>query len=326
MNPSKKTFFFMIIMALSATAGLAAQAKPQPESEPGPSRELGMSEAPLAIQGEAVLTQAEIDAAFSKIPEIHRNLFIRDGERVNKVIANLLRNKLVAADARRAGFDQERLVQLSMSLAYERELAKAWTERIVADAPPADYEALAEEAYLADPEAWKTEDRVDVSHILISSEKRPAAEALALAEDLRQQLEEYPSRWDELVEAHSEDPSKSDNGGRFPAVKKGDMVKAFERTAFALEQPGQISPPVETNYGYHIIRLNRKLPGVVPPFEAVKAEAVARAEENYLKKYRSRYLRQLLSEPIELPEGAVEEMARRYFGENLELAPTFGVD
>ncbi|MDT8320632.1 MAG: peptidylprolyl isomerase [Xanthomonadales bacterium] len=324
MNPSRKITFFMILLGLCAPFGLAAQPESEAEPESGPSRELGVSEAPLAIQGEAVLTQAEIDAAFSKIPAIHRNVFIRDGERVNAVIANLLRNKLIAADARRAGFDQERLVQLSMSLAYERELARAWTERIVEDAPPADYEALAEEAWLADPEAWKTEDRVDVSHILISSEKRPAAEALALAEDLREQLEEDPELWDELVEAHSEDPSKSDNGGRFPAVKKGDMVKAFERTAFALEQPGQISQPVETNYGYHLIRLNRKLPGVVPPFEAVKAEAMAQAEANYLKDYRSRYLRRLLSEPIELPEGAVEEMAKRYFGENLELAPAFG--
>ena len=51
----------------------------------------------FAIQGGVVLTQAEIDAAFSKIPTQHRLLFIRDGERVNKLVGSLLRNKIVAA-------------------------------------------------------------------------------------------------------------------------------------------------------------------------------------------------------------------------------------
>ena len=47
------------------------------------------------------------------------------------------------------------------------------------------------------------------------------------------------------------------------------------------------------------------------------------AREKYLKDYSARYLRQTLSDDIVLPEGAVEEMAKRYFGDNLELAPDF---
>jgi parvulin-like peptidyl-prolyl isomerase len=90
-----------------------------------------------------------------------------------------------------------------------------------------------------------------------------------------------------------------------------------------MEVEGEISLPVETQYGFHIIRLNRRLPGVVPPFEQIKAQAVEHTRENYLKEYRRNYLRKLLSVPIEYPDGAIEDMVKRYFGENLELAPEF---
>jgi parvulin-like peptidyl-prolyl isomerase len=90
-----------------------------------------------------------------------------------------------------------------------------------------------------------------------------------------------------------------------------------------MNDPGEISSPVETAYGFHIIRLNRKIPGTVPPFEDIKAQAMQQARETYLKDYSTRYLKKTLSDPIELPDGAVEEMAKRYFGENLELAPDY---
>jgi peptidyl-prolyl cis-trans isomerase C len=286
-------------------------------------QQMGVSEAPLAIQGESVLIQAEIDAAFSKIPAEHRLAFIRNGERVNQMIQGLLRNKVIADDARKAGYDQESLIQLRMSLAAEKELADAWSAKIADSAPEADYEALAYEAYLSNPEAWKTGGMVDVSHILISSETRSGLEAAATAKLVRAELEEDPSKFDEIVMRVSDDPSKLTNGGRFPQVKRGDMVESFENKAFAMQNPGDISQPVETHYGYHIIRLNQKYPESVAPFEEIKAQAMEQARERYLADYRSRKLKQLLADPIELPEGAVDEMVRRYFGENLELAPDF---
>jgi len=293
-------------------------------SQSSPARqELGTSEEPLAIQGDSVLTQAEIDAAFSKIPPEHRLSFIRNGERVNQFIQNLLRNKVLADDARKAGYDQENLASLRMSLAAEKELADAWTDKIVDSAPEADYEALAYEAYLANPEVWKTGGMVDVSHILINSEDRSELEAFATAELLLAEIEDDPSKFDEIVMRVSDDPSKQNNGGRFPQVKRGDMVKNFEETAFAMKNPGDISRPVKTTYGYRSIRLNQKYPESVAPFEDIKAEAMQQAREKYLAGYKTRKIQQLLSQPIELPEGAIDEMVRRYFGENLELAPDF---
>ncbi len=285
--------------------------------------ELGQSGEVLARQGEVELTQAEIDAAFSKIPVDKRLIFIRDGEKVEMLVRNLLRNKLLALEARKAGYDQETLVALRMSLAANAELAGEWIKHVVDEAPPADYETIAQERYLVDKDAWKSEDRLDVSHILISSERRSVDDAGNLAMAVWEELRADPSRFDALVEEYSEDPSKEVNGGRFPGVKKGDMVEPFEEAAFAIENQGDISLPVETTYGFHIIRLNRKMPGVVPPFEDIKAQAMEQVRNTYLDEYRTRYLRKLMKDPVVLPDGAVETMAKRYFGEDLELAPIF---
>jgi hypothetical protein len=106
-------------------------------------------------------------------------------------------------------------------------------------------------------------------------------------------------------------------------MKRGEMVAPFEEVAFALANEGEISQPVATSYGYHLIRLNRKLPPQVPPFQLVREAAIEQAREAHLSDYRSNYMRQHLSVPIEIPADAVDAMVKRYFGENLELAPEF---
>ena len=288
--------------------------------------ELGKSTAPLAVMGDVVLTQGEMDAALSKIPDDKRLMFVRDGTKVEQMVRNLLRSKALANEAVKAGYDKDPLVKMRLDQAREGALAGEWLKKVVADAPPVDYEAIAEEQYLLNPEAWKTEDRVDVSHILISTDKRSDQEARDLVAFVWQLVEADPTRFDELVEEYSEDPSKSANGGRFRNVKRNDMVANFEKVSFELRNPGDISAPTETPYGYHIIRLNEKMPGEIPPFGAVKKQAMQQAQAEYLEEYRVKYIRQLLAENIVLQDGAAEDLAKRYFGENLELAPDFSED
>ncbi len=304
------SLFFAGIVSLSLHAQESADAG-----------ETALSGGILAIQGDVVLTQDEIDAAFSRIPPEHRLLFIRDGERVNQLVQSLLAIKVVAADAYGAGFENDRLAKNRMALAAEKELGEAWIEKVMENAPEADYAALAYESYIANPEVFQTEAMVDVSHILIATEDRSKEETLELASSLRMQVLDDPSRFDIFIEEFSDDPGKAVNQGRYPLVKRGQMVKPFEDMAFSMKNPGDISEPVKTDYGYHLIRLNNSFPPRTRAFDDVKADAMTLARNKYLAGYRSRYLKNLLSEPIEMPEGAVEAMARRYFGDDLEMAP-----
>ena len=316
MTLNLRMFAILLGTAISLNSALAEENKADDQAS------TSLNE-PFAIQGAAVLTQAEMDASFSRIPAEYRLAFIRDGERVNQLLVSMLRSKLVAADAIAAGYDKEALTQNRMALAAEKELAEAWMAHVLENAPEADYEAIAYENYLANPDKYTSEATVDVSHILVNSEVRSEEEALARTMSIRQQLLDQPDRFDALVEEYSDDPGKASNNGRYQQVKRGQMVKAFEEMAFSMNTPGELSEPVKTTYGYHIIRLNQAYPAGVAPFENVKANGIKQAREQYLSRYRINYLQQLSSAPIKLPDGAVEAMARRYFGDDLELSPDF---
>jgi len=309
-----------LLVCLIFATQIISSVQADDESETSPA--IGLEE-PFAIQGDVVLTQAELDAEFSKIRPEHRLAFIRSGERVDQLVATLLRYKLVAADAEAADFDEEVLVKARVELAAEKELAEAWIVQVMEDAPPADYETLAHEYYLANPDQFMTPEYVDVTHILISSESRSREEALALADSLHEQLIENPALFDDYVMEYSEDPSKGANKGNFPTMQRGQMVKPFEDASFAMETEGEISEPIETAYGFHIIRFNKRFPPRQKKYEDVKADAMAMVRKNYLEEYRIRYIRKLSEQPIEIQRGAVEAMAKRHFGDNLELAPDY---
>jgi peptidyl-prolyl cis-trans isomerase C len=288
-----------------------------------PTGSTGQDNGVFATQGDVVLTQDELDAAFMGIPVANRLAFIRDGEKVERFVKSLLRNKLIAADAQQAGFDQGPMVRKRLQLAADKELAETWIVNLVENAPDADYEAMALEHYLANPDEYRTPEMVDVSHILIGSDSRSEQDALEIASKLTEDLQADPSQFDAFVLEYSEDPAKKSNGGRYPGVQRGQMVKPFEAAAFSLEEPGQISDPVKTNYGYHIIRLNKKMLPELLPFDQLKEGLMQQAKEKYLSDLRLRYIRELTAAPIDVPESAVEAMVKRWFGEELELAPEF---
>ncbi|GGP24676.1 peptidylprolyl isomerase [Silvimonas amylolytica] len=107
-------------------------------------------------------------------------------------------------------------------------------------------------------ELTQSEER-EASHILIQSPKTaPAADraaAKAKAENILKEVKANPSRFAELAKSNSDDPGSKDKGGDLGWNSRGRMVKAFDDTVFSL-QPGEISNVVETEFGYHIIKLD----------------------------------------------------------------------
>ncbi len=77
------------------------------------------------------------------------------------------------------------------------------------------------------------------------------------AEDVLKQVKENPDKFADLAQQYSDDAQSASTGGELGYFPRGTMIPAFEDAAFAL-QPGEISGLVETDYGYHIIRVNAK--------------------------------------------------------------------
>lgn len=110
---------------------------------------------------------------------------------------------------------------------------------------------------------WNRMDReFHARHILV-----PTAEQ---ALDLRKQLEAGTS-FEELARANSKDPDNATRGGDLGWVKAGVMVQPFEEALFELEV-GEMSPPVQTRFGWHLIKVDEKRTAERPEFEAVKEQ------------------------------------------------------
>ena len=119
-----------------------------------------------------------------------------------------------------------------------------------------------------------TKEERRASHILITApSSMPAADrekAKAKAEQLLAEVKKSPASFADVARKNSQDPGSAEKGGDLDFVTKGAMVKPFEDAMFALKK-GETSGVVETEFGYHIIRLTDIKPAVVPPFEQVRA-------------------------------------------------------
>ena len=106
------------------------------------------------------------------------------------------------------------------------------------------------------------EEQVKASHILVEDEKT--------AKDLKKQLDDGAD-FAELAKEHSTDPGSAENGGELGFFGKGKMVKEFEDVAFATKV-GEISEPVKSEKGYHIIKVEEKKEAKEATLEEKKEE------------------------------------------------------
>jgi hypothetical protein len=108
------------------------------------------------------------------------------------------------------------------------------------------------------------------SHILFNAGKDASAadraKAKSKADEILTQLRQRPDQFAELAKKHSQDQGSAPNGGDLDFFAKGAMVKPFEDAAFALKK-GDISDVVETDFGYHIIRLTAIKPAATRKLE-----------------------------------------------------------
>ena len=104
--------------------------------------------------------------------------------------------------------------------------------------------------------------RREVAHILIpfkqDSVVRSDEETRKLAESLYQQIQQGAD-FGKLAEQYSADKASAQKQGLLPVFGLGEMVQDFERVAFALQDPGEVSAPFRTQFGYHIVKLVKKL-------------------------------------------------------------------
>ena len=139
-------------------------------------------------------------------------------------------------------------------------------------------EAAIQQYYQQNAAKYREPEQRRASHILIAvgaaDDAQNRAAAKAKAETIYQQLKTNPARFAEIAKRDSTDAGSAAQGGDLGWFARNAMVKPFSDAAFALKE-GQISAPVLSEFGYHIIQLTGIKPAKVQPLAAVKTDITA---------------------------------------------------
>ncbi|QQX85804.1 SurA N-terminal domain-containing protein [Cupriavidus necator] len=134
---------------------------------------------------------------------------------------------------------------------------------------------------------FRIDEQRRASHILISAPKdAPAAQRQAAkdkATKLLEDLRKHPDTFADVARKNSQDPGSAGKGGDLGFMGRGALVKPFEDAMYALKD-GQVSDVVETDYGYHIIKLTGIKPAETKPLEAVRTELEAELRKQFADK------------------------------------------
>ncbi len=157
----------------------------------------------------------------------------------------------------------------------------------------------AKQYYQQNEQQFSTPEQVQAKHILIDAEQPDAGQQ---AEQVRAQIVEQDADFEELAQEHSACPS-GQQGGDLGYFSQGQMVPEFEQEAFALEE-GQISEVVETQFGYHVIKVEEHQEGSVVPFEEAEPQIEQTLSQQQQAELADNYIDELLEQAdIEYPEG-----------------------
>ena len=175
-------------------------------------------------------------------------------------------------------------------------------------------------AYEAEKAATTLEERRESKHILLQiTDERSEASAIAEILEIRQRIESG-TPFEEVAQETSEDPGSAPQGGALGTVGKGAFDPAFEQALWALEE-GQLSDPVRTEFGVHLIRLDKIVTSEFPAFEQMRAQIEGDIRRGKAAGLFLEQLRELDNLAFEQPD-ALEGIAENF---GLEIKTAKGV-
>jgi peptidyl-prolyl cis-trans isomerase C len=262
---------------------------------------------PLVTIDGYTITLQEFNSELDKIP-VNMKMMVATQNGKKSFLDRLIVKKLLLKEAAKENLEkskefQDRLGDIKEQLLIESLLKK----KLMTDSKLTDEEL--NKYYEGHKDEFKKPPEMDTSQIVVKTEKE--------AKEIQAKLtagEDFP----ELARKYSLDPAAKASGGRVGYQPKGSLIPEYEAAASKLTKPGQVSPSIKTQLGYHIIRLEGIKPPQQVPFaevkDFIKQKLAQERQQEVLEKYIES-LRQankitineeLLKEEGKKPEGAAK--------------------
>ena len=229
----------------------------------------------LATVNEKDITSHDVYSFLSKLDPQSAAQF-SSPEGINKITNELINYELLYLEALEKGLDEEESFKAELERAKETVLKQYAINKLFSGITVSEDEIT--EFYNEKKEYFKTPEAVRASHILVKDEEK----ANEVLEEINAGLS-----FEEAASKYSNCPSKV-NGGDLGEFTRGKMVPEFEEAAFSMEDE-EISKPVKTQFGYHIIKLKYKKAAGISELEEVKNQihqqiTILKQQEKYLNK------------------------------------------
>ena len=226
------------------------------------------------VNGE-VITQADIDLFYQALPDQIKQIPIEQVQ--NQILDRLIDQQLISREAKKAGFDKR--PDIMRKLAYEK--IKILNESYLANV--LEKEVTPErvlETYNRSIALEKKREEVKARHILVKTE----AEALDIIKALKSGAD-----FISLAKERSTGPSGK-NGGDLGFFTADQMVPAFSKAAYALRKGETSDKPVQTQFGWHVIKVEDKRLAGARPFEEleplIREQLETKAYEKIVQQFR----------------------------------------
>ena len=219
----------------------------------------------LAVVDGEPLTEATLQKEVENLPPYVRPI-LETAEGRSQFLESVITRNLLMREALRRGIDRRPEVADRISMARKSIVLEALLRDVVEKAPGLSDEAL-RKIYDANPALHQVGERVKVSHMLF----RDKARALEILRRVKAG-EPFETLMKEVASTNGE--VAADLG----EIERGNFVKEFEEAAFATE-PGEVTGPVKTTYGYHVIKVYAKSPAGTISFEEMKPKLLAEQRE-----------------------------------------------
>ena len=226
----------------------------------------------LAQVGLKAITDEDVARAISSMGPRGKEYDNPRGKQI--MLEQIINKELALTDAKKNLLDRDPEFLAELEKLKTELLANFYVEKVLREAKVTPEEV--KKYFDEHPEEFQGEETVSASHILVESEEK--------AREVREKIDKGEMSFEEAAKVFSSCPS-SQRGGDLGSFGKGQMVPEFETAAFALEI-GKVSEPVQTQFGFHLIRVNEKKDAQPIAFEDIKDEI---ADKLLAEKQRSAY-------------------------------------
>lgn len=237
----------------------------------------------LLSAGGTVVTEQDLQQELLVLSEAEQLQTLATSDALKDFLRQLYLGKRLVTEAERLGLENQPTVRAQLAAQRRWVLSDALRAQTEKQIEQPDFAALAREHYATSRDEFQLPEQFKAAHIL----KKVACDCER--DEKRRQTDQLLTRlqagedFATLAKAESEDSASAAKGGDLAdALKREQLVSPFAAAMSKLE-PGQLSGVVETEYGFHIIKLLERQPARQQSFEEVRQSLEAKLRANYMK-------------------------------------------